>query len=244
MKGDGLAARFRFTKRGRIRFISHRDVARAFERALRVAQAPLAFTQGFVPRPKVSFGLALPTGYESVAEYVDVALAEAVDPTDLVETMAPALPEGMSLTGATLLEVRAPSLQQAVTSTSYLVEVDSPDTVARVDARNVGEWVDEILQADRLEVSRRRKGEEVVEDVRPSLRAATVDTTADGDVMVDMELATQPRAVRPSEIIPALGPSGALRERRVLRIEQWIERDGSRRTPLEIDARVPTEVGA
>ena len=76
MKGDsGFPVRLRFTKLGKVRFVSHRDLARAFERAFRIEQLPLAFTQGFSPRPKVSFGLALGVGHESVAEYLDFELA-------------------------------------------------------------------------------------------------------------------------------------------------------------------------
>ena len=80
MRGDsGFPVRIRFAKRGKVRFISHRDVARAFERAFRIEQLPLAFTEGFSPRPKVSFGLALSVGHESDAEYLDVELTEPID---------------------------------------------------------------------------------------------------------------------------------------------------------------------
>ena len=80
MRGDtGFPVRVRYAKRGKVRWISHRDVARAFERALRIEQLPLAFTLGFSPRPKVSFGLALSTGYESDAEYLDLELAEPIE---------------------------------------------------------------------------------------------------------------------------------------------------------------------
>ena len=77
--GAANPVRLRYTKLGKIRWICHRDVARALERAFRVAQLPLAFTEGFSPRPKVSFGLALSTGHESDAEYVDLVFAEDVD---------------------------------------------------------------------------------------------------------------------------------------------------------------------
>ena len=77
--GAAFPVRLQYTKRGKVRWISHRDVARAFERAFRIAQLPLAFTEGFSPRPKVSFGLALSTGYESDAEYLDVEFASPVD---------------------------------------------------------------------------------------------------------------------------------------------------------------------
>ncbi len=71
-----MRIRFRFSKLGKIRFTSQRDVARMWERALRRAGLPLAYTAGFSPRPQLSFGLALPTGCESLAEYLDVALDE------------------------------------------------------------------------------------------------------------------------------------------------------------------------
>ncbi len=67
--------RIRFVKLGKIRWTSHRDVARMWERAFRRVRLPVAYTAGYSARPKVSFGLALPTGHESVAEYLDVELA-------------------------------------------------------------------------------------------------------------------------------------------------------------------------
>jgi radical SAM-linked protein len=68
----------RFTKLGKVRFTSHRDVARLWERALRKAGVPVAYTGGFAPRPRLHFGLALPTGYESHAEYLDVDLTSGL----------------------------------------------------------------------------------------------------------------------------------------------------------------------
>ncbi|MDQ1361654.1 MAG: hypothetical protein QOJ44_2031, partial [Acidimicrobiaceae bacterium] len=66
-----MRIRFRFSKVGKVRFTSQRDVARMWERALRKARLPLAYTEGFSPRPQLSFGLALPTCSESIAEYLD-----------------------------------------------------------------------------------------------------------------------------------------------------------------------------
>ena len=80
MRGEGqFPVRLAFRERGKVRFVSHRDVARAFDRAFRIEQLPLAFTEGFSPRPKVSFGLALSVGHESEAEYLDVRLTDPVD---------------------------------------------------------------------------------------------------------------------------------------------------------------------
>src|SRR5207245_3166572 len=104
--------RLRYTKRGKVRWISHRDVARALERAFRITKLPLAFTEGFSPRPKVSFGLALSTGHESDAEYLDVELTEPLDTESLAERLPPALPEGVAATGAVPPIQRAPPLPE------------------------------------------------------------------------------------------------------------------------------------
>ena len=94
-----MRVRFRFTKLGKVRFTSHRDVARAWERALRRAELPVALTEGFNPRPKVHFGLALPTGAESLGEYLDVDFrdGEPVVVEALPELLSPRLPDGIDV---------------------------------------------------------------------------------------------------------------------------------------------------
>src|SRR4029453_1185871 len=92
--------RIRFAKRGKVRFTSHRDLARIWERALRRAEVPIAYTEGFSPRPKLSFGLALSTGHESEGEYLDVALRTAPGDDELAALpgrLAPALPDGVEV---------------------------------------------------------------------------------------------------------------------------------------------------
>ena len=94
--------RVRYTKLGKIRFIGHRDVARIWERSLRKANIPVLYSQGFSPHPRISFGLALPTGFESEAEYVDVYLGEdfflhAFDEKIIQENINKALPSGMDV---------------------------------------------------------------------------------------------------------------------------------------------------
>lgn len=79
--------RLRYTKRGRLRFTSHRDFQRAFERALRRAEVPMAYSAGFTPHPKVSYANAAPTGTGSEAEYLEIQLAERRDPQRLRELL-------------------------------------------------------------------------------------------------------------------------------------------------------------
>src|SRR4029450_4438354 len=84
-----MRVRFRFVKLGKVRFTSHRDVARLWGRAWGGAWLRVASTEGFSPRPKVHFGLALSVGHESLGEYLDVDLREPVDPEPLPERRPP-----------------------------------------------------------------------------------------------------------------------------------------------------------
>ena len=89
--------RIRYAKRGRLRFTSHRDFARAFERALRRANVPMAYSAGFTPHPKVSYAGAAPTGAASEAEYLEIGLARDVDVEELRNRLDAALPPGLDI---------------------------------------------------------------------------------------------------------------------------------------------------
>ncbi len=122
-----VKVRIRFTKLGKVRWTSHRDVARMWERALRRAGCRWRYTAGFTPRPQVSFGLALPTGLESMAEYLDIVLDEPVDPAELGATsVGPMLPDGVDVVAA-VPSSRAPSLQEDVSSCTWEIEVPGVD---------------------------------------------------------------------------------------------------------------------
>lgn len=89
--------RIRYAKRGPLRFTSHRDFARAFERALRRAGVPVAFSQGFTPHPKISYASAAPTGVASEAEYLELGLRAEVDPEELRVALDAALSPGLDV---------------------------------------------------------------------------------------------------------------------------------------------------
>jgi len=89
--------RIRYAKRGRLRFTSHRDFSRAFERAVARARVPVAYSSGFNPHPRISYAGAAPTGSASEAEYLELAMAEQVDPDRLRAALDEALPDGLDL---------------------------------------------------------------------------------------------------------------------------------------------------
>lgn len=206
---------FRFTKLGKIRFTSQRDVARMWERALRRAGMPLAYTEGFSPRPQLSFGLALPTACESLAEYVDVVLDDARPETAAIEVdTLPALftgllPPGLEVEAAGLFERRDGSLQQQVTSCSWTMQFTG------VTADQLEERVASLLAATSVPLLRERKGRQELDDLRPSILSLAVTGPAEPvgggarTVGLVAELATQPRGVRPSELVRGLVAASA-----------------------------------
>ncbi len=225
-----MRVRVRFSKLGKLRWTSHRDVARMWERATRRAQLPVALTSGFNPRPRLSFGLALSTGHESVAEYLDVELAQApaVPPAEWPELLTPALPVGLAVLAAVEIDPRAPSLQQEVTCCSWRIEADGVDPHA-ADAAVAG-----ALAAPSLVAARTRKGHEVVDDLRPAIvhLAVAGPSAAGTGTTLHADLATQPRALRPAELLAVVLPDAV--EGRVLRTHQWIDHR-ERTEPIELD---------
>ncbi len=259
-----MRLRIRFSKVGRVRFISHRDVARAWERALRRAQLPVVYTGGFSPRPQLAFGLALPTGCESVAEYLDVTVADPTsaggggpgepgsygtgpdgvgttpsalvrtDPATLAACVNPSLPAGMAVLGAVVVPDGVGSLQEEVTSCTWEIEVPG------VPPGALDEALGRAMAAAALPIKRERKGRVEDDDLRPSLLALSSITPHDAGSRFAAELATRPRGVRPAELARALG----LVFGRVVRTGQWIERDGSRIEPLAAHVAEPAAAGS
>jgi len=227
-----ILVRLKFTKAGKVRFTSHRDVARLWERALRVARVPMVYSEGFSPRPRIAFGLALPTGYESDGEYIDLQVDDtnALDfgVSDLPQKLSAALPPGLDVVEVAIFEPRTTSLQQAVTSCVWDITVNQP-----IDQLN--EWTHQVLAAPSIVVTRERKGKLVTDDLRPFIRHLEVVPAQEDDFPVlRAELGTQPRSLRPAELLTAVEP--VLDERTVRRLIQWIEQDGARLEPIQVGA--------
>jgi len=242
-----MRIRVRFSKIGKIRFSSHRDMARCWERALRRAELPVAITEGFSPRPKMHFGLALSTGHESLGEYLDIDLQEPegsmIDLETLPERLSPFLPLGVEVEAVSAVERSELSLQEAVTVCTWRIEVPG------VTIEELESSVNALLNATALPVLRERKGKKVTDDIRSGILSLKVVGSTPLDApeygaLLEAELATQPRSVRPSELMAAFDPPRS--EGRVCRTHQWIITDGARREPIPTQAtsRAPVEAGA
>ncbi|MEV4317866.1 TIGR03936 family radical SAM-associated protein [Actinocrispum sp. NPDC049592] len=191
--------RLRYAKRGRLRFTSHRDIARAFERALRRAGVPMAFSQGFNPHPKISWIGAAPTGAASEAEYVEIQLVEKRDPATLATELDKAMPPGLDVLEA--VEAGPGSLADRVDGSRWEIEVPgvAPATLTAA--------VEALLAAEVAEVERLTKGGMRTINVRPAVvRARTREVSAAGEPCGILEVVVRQTtpAVRPDDVLSAL----------------------------------------
>ncbi|MGW6399013.1 TIGR03936 family radical SAM-associated protein [Streptomyces sp. NPDC055134] len=196
--------RLRYTKRGRLRFTSHRDFQRAFERALRRAEVPMAYSAGFTPHPKVSYANAAPTGTGSEAEYLEIALTEARDPEKLRELLDESLPTGLDIIEA--VESRTSGLADRLTASVWELRLDG------VEAAEAKAAADAFVAAEAVEVQRRTKNGMRTFDARTavvSLEAAEAPQAHDqADRPTDKACAILRLVVR--HVTPAVRPDDVL----------------------------------
>jgi len=188
--------RIRYAKRGRLRFTSHRDFSRAFERALVRARVPMAYSSGFNPHPRISYAGAAPTGSASEAEYLEIGLAERLDPDAVREILDAVMPDGLDLIA--VAESPGGSLADLLTASHWRL-----DTTAAADA--VETAVAAFLAADAVLVERMtKKGMREFDS-----RTAVSSLTASGGSL-DLLLVHTVPAVRPDDVLTGLRLAGGL----------------------------------
>ena len=203
--------RIRYAKRDRMRFTSHRDVARALERALRRAALPMAYSAGFSPHPKVSYAGASPTGVASEAEYLEIALAERREPQEVRRALDQALPPGLDI--VEVVEAAGPSLGDRIEASRWRIELRE---VAPTDAQAA---VGRFLALDAAPVERLMKDGTRIVDARAAVIAARVVSGAPdaGETapnvpcaILDLVVRHTTPAVRPDDVMTALRQAAAL----------------------------------
>jgi radical SAM-linked protein len=196
--------RVRYAKRGRLRFTSHRDFARAFERALRRAGVPVAYSAGFTPHPRISYLGAAPTGVASEAEYLELALAERVEPEALQAALDAALPPGLDVLEC--VPAGPGSLADRVEASAWRVELPgvAPERLAAA--------VEAFLRCERVEVQRLTKDGRRALDARgPVVSAHCISEISEpaqdrvsACAILDLVVRQVTPAVRPDDVLAAL----------------------------------------
>jgi radical SAM-linked protein len=193
--------RIRYAKRGRLRFTSHRDFARAFERALRRAEVPMAYSAGFSPHPKISYVGAAPTGVASEAEYLEIGLAREVEVETLRTMIDAALPDGLDIVEA--VAAGPGSLPERMHASHWRIELPG---VAPEQAKAA---VEAFLALAEVGVERLTKDGRRTLDARGPVLSAAVSGAADGPdraqrAILELVVRQVTPAVRPDDVLAAL----------------------------------------
>ena len=159
--------RIKYTKNANMRFTSHLDVLRAWERTFRRAQLPLSFTQGFNPRPRLNLSAALPLGFTSECELINVWLTEEFLPDELLSRIQAKLPPGLCAHEITLIDNQAPKLQKSIKTAEYHVYLDPFPTEESLSKRLI-----ELLEMP--EILRKRRGKSY--DLRPLIHCLEIQS--------------------------------------------------------------------
>lgn len=209
--------RLRFAKRGRLRFLSHRDVARSFERAVRRAGVPVSHSHGFSPHPRLSWVGAAPTGSASEAEYVEIGLTRTVDPAALVTALDAALPAGLDVLDAAVAE--GASLAERIDASRWVVELPGVEPAA-LQAALAALLARGSVVVERVTPSGRRQVDvraalvraEVTGSDAPSTSSLPSDAAPAGvcAILTAVVRQTTP-AVRPDDVLGALDVVAGLR---------------------------------
>ncbi len=204
--------RIRYAKRGRLRFTSHRDFSRAFERAVMRARIPMAYSSGFHPHPRISYAGAAPTGAASEAEYLEIGLREVVDPAAIRASLEQSLPDGLDVVGVVVSPGGA--LADRLVASRWLVQVppaigvaSDPGGQATGDLEGL---VATFLATEEVLVERMTKKGMRQFDCRAAVVSLTVIEDPAG---MDLVLRHTVPAVRPDDVLTGLAQAAGLERR-------------------------------
>lgn len=186
--------RIRYAKRGRLRFTSHRDFSRAFERAVFRARIPMAYSSGFHPHPRISYAGAAPTGSASEAEYLEIGLAQIVDAAEVAADLDRALPPGLDV--LSIVESPGGSLSDRLSASWWALTVAA-------DLASAERAVATFLATEEIPIERMTKKGLRSFDCRSAVATLTA-SEQDGAVVLDVVLRHGTPSVRPDDVLRGL----------------------------------------
>jgi len=180
-----------FERKGALSYIGHLDLKAVFERALRRAELPLLYTQGFNPRPMLVFALPLGVGLDTEGDYFDVSMEVPVEPEEYIRRINEELPDGLRVLSAVSIDEPKNSLMSVVTCASY-----------RIEAPGITDAVLKVFGQESVETMKKSKGREIKVDIRPLLIKPLTSSTP--DVAEYMCYAGSQQNLRPDVLLKAL----------------------------------------
>jgi radical SAM-linked protein len=201
--------RVSFTRDGTLKYIGHLDMAKAWQRILRRAELPLAYSEGFNPQPKITFAAALPVGCTSEHEVMDLVLSPALEIEVARAQLERALPPGITLRSIEAVPLKAPALQAQLLAADFEIVVEAAAASAALPDRVRAFWA-------ATEVARERRGKTY--NLRALVQALTLEPEPERAVIRSRLQATEGGTGRPDELIAALGIDPAAAQIRRLRL--------------------------
>ncbi|MFZ5822495.1 MAG: TIGR03936 family radical SAM-associated protein [Chloroflexota bacterium] len=187
-----MRLRITFSKQGALRYTGHLDLHKIWERSLRRARLPLAYSQGFHPQPRIQLAAALPLGFASRAEVMDIWLTGDLAPASLPAALEGHMPPGLAVLDVEQVDERAPALQTEVVGAEYRVEITGAGS-----ASGLTERLASVLEAE--SILRERRGKPY--DLRPLIEELALTGSS-----IFMHLSAREGATgRPEEVLAALG---------------------------------------
>ena len=204
--------RIKYLKGEELKFIGHLDLMRVFERAVRRGSLPIAYSQGFNPKMRISYGTPLPLGITSDAEYADFEIDGWIKPDILKEELNSKLHPGLKILEAKIIGPKEGSLMASAQAVEYLATFTD-------NTSNVENKIKEIIASEKVIVKRKRKEKIKEIDIRPMI----IELTLDGKILRMLVQSNSQGTAKPNEVLSVLGIDGA----RVKRTRQFVKEKGT-----------------
>lgn len=195
---------FCFSRTEELKFISHLDIIRTFRRAMRRAEIPLLYKQGFHPQPRLVIGVPLPVGVTAEGEYGEALLSAGYDPASFTERINKTLPAGLRIDRAAHMNVDDPPLMQLINTALYRAFLSGEN--AELSAGACGPGVEALLKENELKVEKKGKKGLKTRDIRPFIRSLRVVQEEGGSAALEMLLQTGSQGgAHPADVLALLG---------------------------------------
>ena len=190
-----------YEKGEEVRYISHLDILRVFDRAVRRAELPLAFSKGFNPHPLMTFALPLPVGTTSETEYADFEMETEIPADIFMSSLNQNLPEGIRVQKAEYVH-EGKSLMASVRAALYRIEIEYPENAHFHD---LAEGVKNLLDQENIFVQKKGEAQAKAADIKPQIHGCEIEAAGDRILVMKILLDAGSRSnLRPELVVEEL----------------------------------------
>ncbi|MCD6353235.1 MAG: TIGR03960 family B12-binding radical SAM protein [Proteobacteria bacterium] len=189
--------RLQFSKTGEARFLSHLEMARVFARAASRAKLPIRYTQGYHPQPRIIFGPALPVGFESLAEQVDIELQHDISSETVKNSFNDELPTGITILSGEKIALKTPAISDSLERVCYSIPCGDKGIFKNFSHANLKKSINGFLQKTKFPIVKSRKGKMDTIDIRPLVENLSFLNKTTLELILN-------QSIRPTDILKAV----------------------------------------